>query len=188
MNNFHKIQNFRQISDLFSQIWLKKRHTSLFSGILREIRKKKHQKFAEKMQNSIFFSDWINEYSLIQSRKSFGDFWRKKLWGILNWIFPEVWGENSIQYSLHSLLGCAGRESGRGRSFRDPFGGPRAMVAHFGKLASVGKVDCRDCPTGKLYSLLKPQVLVRQRDNFSGNVSAEPVLLCLSTPGTGVVP
>ena len=37
---FHKIQNFRQISDLFSQIWLKKRHTSLFSGIWREIRKK----------------------------------------------------------------------------------------------------------------------------------------------------
>ena len=32
MNNSHKIQNFRQISDLFSQIWLKKRHTSLFSG------------------------------------------------------------------------------------------------------------------------------------------------------------
>jgi len=52
VNFFHKIQNFRQISDLFSQIWLKKRHTSLFSGIWREIRKKIHQKFAEKMQNS----------------------------------------------------------------------------------------------------------------------------------------
>ena len=60
VNFFHKIQNFRQISDLFSQIWLKKRHTSLFSGIWREIRKKIHQKFAEKMQNSIF-CDWINE-------------------------------------------------------------------------------------------------------------------------------
>ena len=52
VNFFHKIQNFRQISDLFSQISLKKRHTSLFSGIWREIRKKIHQKFAEKIQNS----------------------------------------------------------------------------------------------------------------------------------------
>ena len=52
VNFFHKIQNFRQSSDLFSQIWLKKRHTSLFSGIWREIRKKIHQKLAEKMQNS----------------------------------------------------------------------------------------------------------------------------------------
>ena len=33
---------------------MKKRHTSLFSGIWREIRKKIHQKFAEKMQNSDF--------------------------------------------------------------------------------------------------------------------------------------
>ena len=56
MNNFQKIQNFRQISDLFSQIWLKKRHTSLFSGNWREIRKKIHQKFEVKIQNSIFFS------------------------------------------------------------------------------------------------------------------------------------
>ena len=48
MNFFHKIQNFGQISDLISQIWLKKRHTSLFSGVWREIRKKIHQNFAEK--------------------------------------------------------------------------------------------------------------------------------------------
>ena len=54
VNFFHKIQNFRQISDLFSQIWLKKRHTSLFAGIWREIRTKFHQKFAETMQNSSF--------------------------------------------------------------------------------------------------------------------------------------
>mgnify|MGYP003341084239 CR=1 FL=1 len=52
VNNSHKFQNFRQLSNLFSQIWLKKRHTSLFSGIWHEIRKKIHQKFAEKMQNS----------------------------------------------------------------------------------------------------------------------------------------
>ena len=52
MNNFHRFQNFRQVSNLFSQIRLKKRHMSLFSGIYREIRTKFHQKFAEKMQNS----------------------------------------------------------------------------------------------------------------------------------------
>ena len=52
MNNVHRLQNFRQISNLFSQIWLKKRHTSLFSGICRKIRTKFHKKFAEKMQNS----------------------------------------------------------------------------------------------------------------------------------------
>ena len=50
MNNFHRFQNFRQFStgNLFSQIRLKKRHTSLFPGICREIRTKFHQKFAEK--------------------------------------------------------------------------------------------------------------------------------------------
>ena len=52
MKNFHRFQNFRQFSNLFSQIRLKKRHTSLYSGICREIRTKFHQKFAEKMQNS----------------------------------------------------------------------------------------------------------------------------------------
>ena len=73
---FHKIQNFRQISDLFSQIWLKKRHTSLFSGIWREIRKKIHQKFAEK--NAIFEVFAIELLNIHQfNRKFFGDFWRK---------------------------------------------------------------------------------------------------------------
>ena len=52
MNNFHRFQNFRQFSNLFSQIRLKKRHTSLFSGICREIRTKIHERFAEKLQNS----------------------------------------------------------------------------------------------------------------------------------------
>ena len=47
MNNFHRFQNFRQFSNLFSQIWLKKRHTSLFSGICREIRTKFHKKFVK---------------------------------------------------------------------------------------------------------------------------------------------
>ena len=51
MNNFHRFQNFRQFSNLFSQIRLKKRHTSLFPGICREIRTNFHQKFSEKMQN-----------------------------------------------------------------------------------------------------------------------------------------
>ena len=40
---------FRQFSNLFSQIGLQKWHTSLFSGICREIRTKFHQKFAEKI-------------------------------------------------------------------------------------------------------------------------------------------
>ena len=57
VNNFHKLQNFRQLSDLFSQIWLKKRHTSLFSRIWREIRKKIHQNSKKKMQFSILLSE-----------------------------------------------------------------------------------------------------------------------------------
>ena len=67
VNDCHKIQNFRQISDLFSQIWLKKRHTSLFSGIWREIRKKFIKNSQKKCKIRIF-CDWISEYSLIQSQ------------------------------------------------------------------------------------------------------------------------
>ena len=52
MKIFHRFQNFRQVNILFSQNWLKKRRTSLFSGICREIRTNFHKKFAEKMQNS----------------------------------------------------------------------------------------------------------------------------------------
>ena len=55
LNNFYGFQNFRQVSNLlilFSQIRLKKRLTSLFSGICREIRTKIHQQFPEKMQIS----------------------------------------------------------------------------------------------------------------------------------------
>ena len=48
MNNFHRFQNFRQISNLFSQVRFKKRNTSLFSEICREIRTKFHQQFTEK--------------------------------------------------------------------------------------------------------------------------------------------
>ena len=51
MNNFHRFQNFRQFSNLFSQIRLKKRHTSLFSGICREIRTKFHLKNRRKNAN-----------------------------------------------------------------------------------------------------------------------------------------
>ena len=61
VNFFHKIQNFRQLSDLFSQICLKKRHTSLFSGIWREIRKKIHQKFAgNKAKFELFAIELMN--------------------------------------------------------------------------------------------------------------------------------
>ena len=48
MNNFHRFQNFRQFSNLLSQIWLKKRHTSFFSWICRETQTKFHKQFAEK--------------------------------------------------------------------------------------------------------------------------------------------
>ena len=78
INNFHRFQIFffRQCSNLFSQIWLKKRHTSLFSGICREIRTQFHQKFAEKMQ--IWREKWKkNQKFNIQSRKNVGDFWLK---------------------------------------------------------------------------------------------------------------
>ena len=58
MNNFHRFQNFRQLSNLFSRIWLKKRHTSLFSGICREIRTKFHKTFAEKCK--LWRKKWNN--------------------------------------------------------------------------------------------------------------------------------
>ena len=134
MNNFHRFQNFRQFSNLFSQIWLKKRHTSLFSGICREIRTKFHKKFAEKMQNSTqkmkkFGNSIFNEF---QSRKNVDDCWLKFFRDLSGakvckscrsrqelsneYLLAkigvdtaeneplEVWGENSIQYSIVSLL------------------------------------------------------------------------------------
>ena len=78
MNNFHRsFQNFRQFSNLFSQIWLKKRHTSLFPGICREIRTKFYKKFAENMQNST------------QKMKKIGNsfFIREKMLTIFGWNF-----------------------------------------------------------------------------------------------------
>ena len=80
MNNFHRFQNFRQFSNLFSQIRLKKRHTSLFSGICREIRTKFHQKFAEKMKIRY------------RKRKKIGNsfFIREKMLTIFGWNF-EIW-------------------------------------------------------------------------------------------------
>ena len=130
MNNFHRFQNFRQVSNMFSQIWLKKRHTSLFSGSCREIRTNFHQKFAEKMQNSTKKLKKIGN-SIIQSRKNVDDFWLK-FWDrrtvqrsalcrsrrelseeyLLAKIGVDtaeneslgVWGENSIQYSFASLI------------------------------------------------------------------------------------
>ena len=65
--NFHRFQNCRQFSNLFSQIRLKRRHTSLFSGICPEIRTKFHKKLRRKMQNSTqkmknrkFIFHWIS--------------------------------------------------------------------------------------------------------------------------------
>ena len=99
MNNFHRIwfQNFRQISNLFSQIWLKKRHTSLFSGICREIRTKIHQKFAEKMENSSFsrFPTSLKHRRENNSTKKMKKseiqlFNREKMLTIFGWNF-EIW-------------------------------------------------------------------------------------------------
>ena len=67
MNNFYGFQNFRQFSTLFSQIWLKKRHTSLFSGICREIRTKFHQKFAEKCK--IRWRNWKKSENQLFNRE-----------------------------------------------------------------------------------------------------------------------
>ena len=63
-----------------SQIRLKKRHTSFFSGICREIRTKFHQEFSEKMQNSIL--KMKNRKFIIHSRK--------KMLTSFGWIF-EIW-------------------------------------------------------------------------------------------------
>jgi len=52
---------------------LKKRHTSLFSGIWREIRKKIHQKFAEKNAKFDFFAIELTKF-INSIAKFFGDF------------------------------------------------------------------------------------------------------------------
>ena len=75
MNNFDKTHNFRQISDLFSQIWLKKRHTSLFSGICREIRTQFHKKSQKNAK--IDAENEKNREFNIHSRKTVDDFWLK---------------------------------------------------------------------------------------------------------------
>ena len=75
--NFHRSQNFRQLSNLFSQIWLKKQKASLLSGIWREIRKK-IIKNSQKMQHSMKKMKTIGN-SIIQSRRSVGDF-KLKFW------------------------------------------------------------------------------------------------------------
>ena len=76
MNNSHRFQNFRHFTNLFSKIWLKKRQTSLLSGICREIRTNFHQKFAE--NNAKFNAEnEKNRKFNIQSRKNVDDFWLK---------------------------------------------------------------------------------------------------------------
>ena len=57
MNNFHRFQNFRQFSNLFSQINLieKATHVTLFWNLSRNpesFRTKFHQKYTHRMQNS----------------------------------------------------------------------------------------------------------------------------------------
>ena len=90
MNNFHRIwfQNFRQFSNLFSQIWVKKRQTPLFSGICREIRTKIHQKFAEKNAKNF---DEKNEKSEIE--------WLIPPWSFSTFFFLSVarWARKSCR-------------------------------------------------------------------------------------------
>ena len=78
MNNFHRFQNFGKFLICFRKFDWKKRHTSLFSRICREIRTnftKNSQKNAqfdsenEKIGNSLLDS--------IHSRKHVDDFWLK---------------------------------------------------------------------------------------------------------------
>ena len=80
LSEFHEhapnVKNFQQFSNLFSQIRLKKRHTSLLSGICREIRTKFHQKFAEKYKIR-HRKKYIIGNSFIHSRKNADDFWLK---------------------------------------------------------------------------------------------------------------
>ena len=78
MNNFHRIwfQNFRQFCNLSPQVWLKIRHTSLFSGICCEIRTNFHKKFSEKMQNS-FQKMEKSGNSIFIREKNVDDFWLK---------------------------------------------------------------------------------------------------------------
>ena len=87
MNSFHRFQNFRQFSNLFSQIWMKKRHTSFFSGICREIRKKIHQKFAEKCKFGA-------EHEKI-GNSLFIEFHSRKMLTISGWNF-EIWAVQTV--------------------------------------------------------------------------------------------
>ena len=74
MNIFHRLQNFRQFSNLFSQIWLNKWHTSLFSGICREIQTQFYQKFGE---CKIRCRKWKIGNSFFIREKNVDDFWLK---------------------------------------------------------------------------------------------------------------
>ena len=76
VNNFHEIQIFSaNFWFVFANLIEKATHVTIFwnlarnPGKIHQIRRKKC-----KIRS---VCDWINEYSLIQSRKSFGDFWRK---------------------------------------------------------------------------------------------------------------
>ena len=75
MNNFHKFQNFRQFSNLFSQIWLKidRPHSFLEFGA------KSGKKFIKNSQKNAKIdaeNEKIRKFN-IQSRKNVGDFWLK---------------------------------------------------------------------------------------------------------------
>ena len=75
MNNFHRFQNVRQFSILVSQIWLKKRHTSLFL----EFVAKSGQNFIKNSQKKckIWREKWNNIRNSI--------FNREKMLAIFGW-------------------------------------------------------------------------------------------------------
>ena len=87
MNNFHRIwfQNFRQSSNLFSQIWLKKRRTSFFSGICREIRAKFHKNSQKKIKMQKL-TQTMKKFRKSETHFSFA----KKMLTIFGWNF-EIW-------------------------------------------------------------------------------------------------
>ena len=93
MKHLHRFQIFRQFSNLFSQIWLKKRHTSLFSGICREIRTKFHQNSQNKIQNST--------QKMKKNRKlKIHLLIREKMLTIFGWNF-EIWAVQKYVNLIH---------------------------------------------------------------------------------------
>ena len=96
VNNFHKIQNFRQISDLFSQIWLKKRHTSLFLEFVAKSGQNFIKNSQKKMQNS------MQKMKKAEIHFSFA----KKCWR----FFAEILRSERCRSMTHKCKSCRSRQ------------------------------------------------------------------------------